>query len=75
MSEATFRLAMIEDIPAIEELIAQSARGLCLGDYSAAQVDAALGTAWGCDSELIRDGTYFVAVAGGRFVPMRKAFG
>ena len=68
MSEATLRLAMIEDVPAIEQLIALSARGLCLGDYSAAQVDAALGTAWGCDSELIRDGTYFVAVASGPLV-------
>jgi N-acetylglutamate synthase-like GNAT family acetyltransferase len=68
MSEATFRLANVEDIPAIEQLIALSARGLCVSKYSAAQVEAALGTAWGCDSELIRDGTYFVAEVAGELV-------
>src|SRR5436190_9769830 len=61
MAEPALRLATVGDIPAIGRLIAVSARGLCVGDYSTEQVEAALGTAWGCDSELIRDGTYFVA--------------
>lgn len=65
---ATWRLATLDDVPAIERLIAASARALCGGDYTAAQIEAALGTAWGCDTELIRDGTYFVAEADGVLV-------
>ena len=61
----TFRLATLADIPALQQLIAVSARGLNRQDYSAAQIEAALGTAWGVDSELVRDGTYFVAQAAG----------
>ncbi|MCI0703637.1 MAG: GNAT family N-acetyltransferase [Planctomycetia bacterium] len=62
------RLAIPADIPAIEQLIALSARGLCAPDYTTAQIEAALGSAWGCDSELIRDGTYFVAEVAGELV-------
>lgn len=64
----TWRLATLDDVPAIERLIAESARGLCGNDYTSAQIEAALGTAWGCDSELIRDGTYFVAEVDGALV-------
>src|SRR5262249_48335788 len=59
------RRATFADTPALERLIAESARGLASDDYSAAQIEAALGTAWGVDSELIADGTYFVVEAGG----------
>ena len=52
------------DRPELERLIADSARGLSRADYTEAQIEAALGTAFGVDSELIRDGTYFVAEAG-----------
>jgi GNAT superfamily N-acetyltransferase len=62
----TWRPAILADLAAIEELIAASARALCSADYPPAVVEAALGTAWGCDTELIRDGTYFVAEVGGR---------
>ena len=58
---ARFRGASLEDVPAIERLIALSARGLSRGDYSEDQIEAALGTALGVDSQLIADGTYFVA--------------
>ena len=51
------RPATLEDRPALEELIAQSARGLSRGDYTDGQVEAALGDAFGVDSELIRDRT------------------
>jgi hypothetical protein len=51
------RPATFADLPRLERLIAASARGLAAGDYSAAQIEAALGTAWGVDSELIRDQT------------------
>lgn len=65
MGEPVLRPATLDDVPAITALIALSARGLCTPDYTPEQVEAALGGAWGCDTELIRDGTYFVANAGG----------
>jgi len=61
----SMRVATLADVPVLEALIAASARGLGRADYSEAQIEAALGTAWGVDSELIRDGTYFVVEAGG----------
>ena len=54
------RTATHEEIPSLERLIARSAHGLSLGDYTTEQVDAALGDAFGVDSQLIDDGTYFV---------------
>lgn len=55
-----FRSATTADIPALRPLIAASVRGLSRGDYSAEQIEAALGDAFGVDSQLIDDGTYFV---------------
>lgn len=65
--EITIRQAVLDDIPALEILIAQSARGLREG-YSAEQVEAALGNALGVDRQLIRDGAYFVAESEGKIV-------
>lgn len=62
------RLAGAADIPALEELIPLSVRGLHAGWYSPAQMEAALGTAFGVDTHLIADGTYFVVEAEGRLV-------
>jgi GNAT superfamily N-acetyltransferase len=53
------RLATEEDIPALRALIDASVRTLQAGDYSAEQLDGALGTILGVDSQLIADGTYF----------------
>lgn len=64
----TLRNATLDDVPVLEQVIAESARGLSRGDYTSAQIEGALGAAFGVDSELIRDGTYFVAVAEGRIV-------
>lgn len=55
------RLATIEDVPRLEQLIRLSATVLARDDYSQAQIEAALKGAWGVDTQLIRDGTYFVA--------------
>jgi N-acetylglutamate synthase-like GNAT family acetyltransferase len=66
--EFSLRKATLDDRPALEELIAKSARGLSRPHYTNAQVDAAIGSAFGVDSELIGDGTYFVAEADGRIV-------
>jgi GNAT superfamily N-acetyltransferase len=57
----TLRLATEEDIPALHALIEASVRGLQAGDYTQAQIDGALGTVLGLDTQLIRDRTYFVA--------------
>jgi GNAT superfamily N-acetyltransferase len=58
------RLATDEDIPALNELIEASVRGLQAGDYTPAQMEGALGTVLGLDTQLIRDRTYFVAEVG-----------
>jgi GNAT superfamily N-acetyltransferase len=55
------RLATEEDIPALHALIEASVRGLQTDDYTPAQIEGALGTALGLDSQLIRDRTYFIA--------------
>jgi N-acetylglutamate synthase-like GNAT family acetyltransferase len=54
------RLARHEDIPELHELIALSVRGLMTQAYSASQLEAALGTWLGVDSQLVADGTYFI---------------
>jgi GNAT superfamily N-acetyltransferase len=56
-----FRQATPEDIPALAALIALSARGLSVGEYAPAQVEAALKGAFGVDTGLIADGTYWMA--------------
>jgi GNAT superfamily N-acetyltransferase len=69
------RLATEEDIPALHALIEASVRGLCAspptmgprrwgaeaGDYTPAQIEGALGTVLGLDTQLIRDRTYYIA--------------
>jgi len=60
------RRARLADIPASETLIATSARALSSADYTPAQVDGALRGAFGVDTQLIRDGSYFVIEAGDR---------
>lgn len=64
----TYRLATLTDIPALEDLIPLSARTLQLGYYTPEQIEGAIGTVFGVDSQLIRDGTYFVAEVEGRVV-------
>lgn len=58
------RLATIEDIPALEELIRDSVRGLSTAYYSAEQIESALVHIFGVDTQLILDQTYFIATAG-----------
>jgi GNAT superfamily N-acetyltransferase len=64
-SDATWRIriAREDDILALHVLIEASVRGLQAGDYSPAQIEGALGTVLGLDTQLIRDQTYFVAEA------------
>ena len=56
-----FRIATRDDIPALHPLIEASVRELQAHDYSSAQIEGALGTWLGVDTQLIADQTYFVA--------------
>jgi N-acetylglutamate synthase-like GNAT family acetyltransferase len=61
LAETRIRLATEADVPALRELIDASVRGLQTEDYSPTQIDHALQTVFGVDSQLIADGTYFLA--------------
>jgi len=65
MNRAKIRIrkAVAAEIPALRELIEASVRGLQAQDYTPAQMEGALETVFGVDSQLIADGTYFVAEA------------
>ena len=58
---AHVRTAVPADIPRLREIIDASVRGLQAADYSPAQIEGALQSVYGVDSQLIADGTYFVA--------------
>ena len=58
------RVATLDDEPALRALIARSIRALGADDYTPEQIEAALTGAFGIDTSLIRDGTYFVVVTG-----------
>jgi GNAT superfamily N-acetyltransferase len=55
------RQAVLADVPALRALIDASVRGLQAQDYTPAQIEGALATVYGVDTQLIADGTYFVA--------------
>ena len=57
----TTRPATFEDIPRLNELIALSVRGLSADYYTANQIESAIKYVFGVDTQLIIDGTYFVA--------------
>jgi GNAT superfamily N-acetyltransferase len=61
----SLRKATPADVPLLQELIARSARGLSTDDYRPAQVEGALRGAFGVDSQLLKDQTYFVAEENG----------
>ncbi len=58
------RKALPSDVPVLRTLIELSVRGLQANDYSPTQIDSALKTVYGVDSQLIADGTYFVVELG-----------
>jgi GNAT superfamily N-acetyltransferase len=83
-SNFRIRTAQLADVPALHRLIELSVRGLQTGDYTPRQIEGALGTALGLDTQLIRDATYFIAfpaeqpdtfVACGGWSPRRTLFG
>jgi GNAT superfamily N-acetyltransferase len=66
------RAAVADDIPVLRRLIDASVRGLQARDYTPAQLEAALKTVYGVDTQLITDGTYF-AVESASEVPSGAA--
>jgi GNAT superfamily N-acetyltransferase len=55
------RTATVADVPRLGEVILASVRGLQARDYTARQIEGALESVYGVDTQLIADGTYFVA--------------
>ena len=62
----TLRKATHADIPLLNALIARSARGLSTADYSPRQIEGALRGAFGVDTQLLTDETYFVVEDAGQ---------
>ena len=62
------RKAKLQDRHDLEALIVRSARQLGAQDYTAEQTEGALRGAFGVDTQLIEDGTYFVVESEGRIV-------
>ena len=57
----TIRLATLAEIDALNALVERAVRGLSMGYYTPAQIDSALRYMFGIDTQLIHDGTYYVA--------------
>jgi GNAT superfamily N-acetyltransferase len=60
------RKATMDERDAISHLIAESARELSRAHYTDAQIEAAIATVFGVDTDLIEDGTYFVVESDGQ---------
>lgn len=59
------RPARADEVPALNQLIAASARALSVDFYSQAETEAAIAHVFGVDSELVGDGTYLVVEENG----------
>ena len=66
--EITIRVAVMDDVPALQTLIPHSARELSKGYYTPQQIESAITYIFGVDTQLISDRTYYVAEAAGQMV-------
>jgi GNAT superfamily N-acetyltransferase len=62
-ADVHIRPAVHTEIPVLNTLIQASVRGLQAEDYTPEQIEGALQTVFGVDTQLISDGTYLVAEA------------
>ena len=62
------RLATQQDIPKLNDLIALSVRGLSTRYYTPNQIESAIKYIFGVDTQLIIDGTYYIAEKDGVLV-------
>ena len=60
-SQIHLRKAVPSDVPRMREVIEASVRGLQANFYTPTQIEGALKSVYGVDSQLIADGTYFAA--------------
>ncbi len=65
---AELRIASNSDIPSLEKLIKESARGLSVGFYSPKQIESAVRFLFGVDTQLIVDRTYYLVEEGSHLV-------
>jgi len=61
------RKATLEERDQLQKLIAESARHLSRAHYNDEQIETAIATVFGVDTDLIEDGTYFVVEIDGDF--------
>lgn len=66
--EYILRKAEPTDTPTIISLVEQSVKAVGRIDYTDAQIEGALVFAWGVDTQLIEDETYFVVEDGGELI-------
>jgi GNAT superfamily N-acetyltransferase len=64
------RKAVMEDVSVLRALIDASVRGLQADDYSPGQIEGALASVYGVDTQLIADGTYFAVESQESFRPV-----
>ncbi len=64
----TTRLAAFNDIPVLQQLIAESVRGLSKGYYTEQEIESAIKYIFGVDTQLLIDETYYVAEADGQII-------
>lgn len=62
------RLATPEDVAQLNELVALSVRRLSAGYYTPGQIRSSLQYMFGIDTQLVRDGTYYVVEQGRQLV-------
>jgi GNAT superfamily N-acetyltransferase len=63
--QITTRLATLNDIPQLNKMIALSVRGLSQDYYTPNQIESALKYVFGVDTQLVIDGTYYIAEVDG----------
>ena len=64
MTDCVLRKALLEDISILNQMIPESVRLLSAGYYTTEQIEGAIKDVFGIDSQLITDGTYYVAQVG-----------
>ncbi len=64
----TTRLATFNDVPVLQQLIAESVRGLSKGYYTEMQIESSIKYIFGIDTQLLIDETYYVAEADNQII-------
>jgi hypothetical protein len=64
----TIRTARLDELAALQQLVADSVWVLQAGEYNDVQREAAIRLVYGVDTQLIRDGTYFAVEHEGEIV-------